>query len=793
MLDEAVANVTCALRANGMGDNTIMVLVSDNGCDADTIVGCSYPFAGSQSTHARGGVSSRAIINSQLLPESRRGTVYEGLAHVTDWLPTLMGLATEAQWTGSYSGADLDGIDLWDAIVSNTESPRHEILHELKREDVSIQIDNMKLDASHVPPIRKHKPDYTFTADADPTLSRMTCEWPSLWSYKPTPIPSGAPSKPPPPSPAPTQAPKSKATPPTNAPSNAPKPKTTAPSVAAKAAEAPKSSGGAATTSKASPGGGGGTTTTTIKTSSSEVESSSSSSEPDPMAQLLADAVASFSQGEPLSDTSSSGKSELELGSHASVATESNKEGTKDGDGKEGGEASKSHTAEASSSSSSKNDDKQSGPKTSDTTAEAGTTTSATASDATSSDGASTTSTTPELTLSQLEAILSATGTSASEVTMDQLESIQAIFTDSSSTADTTTSASASTTDTSASSSEVMESAALMTSSAHSSSSSSSTSTGATGGTASESHNSASASSGSGSGGSASAGTSGSGGHSSGSATASGSSQSAGASTGANGGSSSSKGGSTQESASGSAGHSESGSGNGSGTGTGTGSGTGTGTGSSAGSSGSASKGASSEGGGNGGASGSGSTSSSNGGGASNGAASHSTGAGGSSSTTAGSVSARYASLVQTGGNTYTTNAHIQVILWALLFMIGMAVMVSRQRQSSSRSAQKNRWWVFGDTENTGADRVNGRIDSIDTAHKVSNSKSDHSFDVIDYESGRGNDSSSGGSMIGYGTVGYRGLAAVDGDTDSSIISEQSRLLDPKHDTSSPRINKYSS
>ena len=321
MLDEAVANVTCALRANGMGDNTIMVLVSDNGCDADTIVGCSYPFAGSLSTHARGGVSSRAIINSPLIPESRRGTVYEGLAHVTDWLPTLMGLATGDQWTGSFAGADLDGVDLWNAIVSNTESPRHEILHELKREDVSIQIDNMKLDASHVPPIRKHKPDYTFTADADPTLSRMVCEWPSLWSYKPTPIPSGAPSKPPPPTPAPSQAPKPKATPPTNAPSNAPKPKTTAPSVAAKAAaaESPKSSGGGgggATSSKASPGGDSTTTAATTKSSTSAEIESTTSAEQDPVAQLLADAVASFSQGEPLTDNSSSGgKSELELGS----------------------------------------------------------------------------------------------------------------------------------------------------------------------------------------------------------------------------------------------------------------------------------------------------------------------------------------------------------------------------------------------------------------------------------------------------------------------------------------------
>ena len=81
--DEAIGNLTCSLKANGMADKTVMVLVSDNGCRAEDIVGCSFPFTGSMGQHSRGGISSRAIITSSLIPEAIRGSTFEGLAHVT--------------------------------------------------------------------------------------------------------------------------------------------------------------------------------------------------------------------------------------------------------------------------------------------------------------------------------------------------------------------------------------------------------------------------------------------------------------------------------------------------------------------------------------------------------------------------------------------------------------------------------------------------------------------------------------------------------------------------------------
>lgn len=57
-----------------------------------------------------------------------------------------MGLATGGTWKGSLIGAELDGVDMWDAITSNTDSPRTEIAHYVdKFGNVSVQIDMMKI------------------------------------------------------------------------------------------------------------------------------------------------------------------------------------------------------------------------------------------------------------------------------------------------------------------------------------------------------------------------------------------------------------------------------------------------------------------------------------------------------------------------------------------------------------------------------------------------------------------------------------------------------------------------
>jgi arylsulfatase A-like enzyme len=175
MLDEVVANLTCTLESTGLMDNTVVVLASDNGGNK-FISGNNYPFRGAKYNQFRGGLSTNAFIFSPLLDQSVRGTKYFGQMHVTDWLPTLMYVATEGQWTGSYTDADLDGVSMWEAIMSNSTSPHTQIVHyaSLYSTAGSVQIDMVKLD------YLQELPDYTtpatiYTGDLHPTYASYLC------------------------------------------------------------------------------------------------------------------------------------------------------------------------------------------------------------------------------------------------------------------------------------------------------------------------------------------------------------------------------------------------------------------------------------------------------------------------------------------------------------------------------------------------------------------------------------------------------------------------------------------
>lgn len=82
MLDEAVANITCVLEANGMSENTVLIIAGDNGGEVH-IPGNSYPFKGHKGSVMRGGISNTAIIHSNLIPKSVRGSEYSKLVHIT--------------------------------------------------------------------------------------------------------------------------------------------------------------------------------------------------------------------------------------------------------------------------------------------------------------------------------------------------------------------------------------------------------------------------------------------------------------------------------------------------------------------------------------------------------------------------------------------------------------------------------------------------------------------------------------------------------------------------------------
>lgn len=110
-----------------------------------------------------------------MIPQSRRGHTYSGQVHITDWLPTLLGLATGKQWSGSFKGATIDGVDVWDAIIKDEESPHKEIIFYVAADSAVIQYDMMKYILGF-PPVAVNLPKYVWDKDLHPDHSYMTCD-----------------------------------------------------------------------------------------------------------------------------------------------------------------------------------------------------------------------------------------------------------------------------------------------------------------------------------------------------------------------------------------------------------------------------------------------------------------------------------------------------------------------------------------------------------------------------------------------------------------------------------------
>eukprot|EP00929_Paragymnodinium_shiwhaense_P079975 TRINITY_DN41695_c0_g1_i1.p1 TRINITY_DN41695_c0_g1~~TRINITY_DN41695_c0_g1_i1.p1 ORF type:complete len:519 (+),score=79.06 TRINITY_DN41695_c0_g1_i1:75-1631(+) len=129
-LDEGMGNVTAALKAKGMFEDTLIFVTTDNGgptTECSTTGQSNWPLRGSKCSLWEGGTRGTSFLYWSGLPETARGLSWAGLSHAADWMPTLTSAVGSSVKEGET--LPLDGIDLWAAILSNATSPRAEVYY----------------------------------------------------------------------------------------------------------------------------------------------------------------------------------------------------------------------------------------------------------------------------------------------------------------------------------------------------------------------------------------------------------------------------------------------------------------------------------------------------------------------------------------------------------------------------------------------------------------------------------------------------------------------------------------
>ncbi|XP_030767235.1 arylsulfatase I [Sitophilus oryzae] len=129
-LDESVGVIINALKANDMLQNSIVVFTTDNGGPAagfNLNAASNYPLKGVKNTLWEGGVRGAGLVWSPLIKKPSR--VSTQFMHIVDWLPTLLGAASENSFSEELE--NLDGISIWKSLSHDEPSPRTEVLHNI--------------------------------------------------------------------------------------------------------------------------------------------------------------------------------------------------------------------------------------------------------------------------------------------------------------------------------------------------------------------------------------------------------------------------------------------------------------------------------------------------------------------------------------------------------------------------------------------------------------------------------------------------------------------------------------
>eukprot|EP01084_Bolivina_argentea_P166832 289622_1 len=127
-LDLAVGQVIDTLKSNGMYENSVIGMLSDNGPQVldlcgnpgqHVAAGSAYPLRGGKYTLFQGGVQTLAFISGGMVPTQSKGMQSNLMMSAVDWLPTWL------HFTDFYEdrSLDIDGIDVFDEIFADATAP----------------------------------------------------------------------------------------------------------------------------------------------------------------------------------------------------------------------------------------------------------------------------------------------------------------------------------------------------------------------------------------------------------------------------------------------------------------------------------------------------------------------------------------------------------------------------------------------------------------------------------------------------------------------------------------------
>eukprot|EP00043_Microstomoeca_roanoka_P012658 m.122869 g.122869 ORF g.122869 m.122869 type:complete len:533 (-) comp15556_c0_seq3:598-2196(-) len=147
-VDESVKNITDALKANNLWNNTLIVWTTDNGSPVEgnftnscrnivgdtaqpgCICGSNYPLRGSKGNNFEGGVRTPTIVSGPYLPAAMRGKRLDGMVHICDWYATFCNI-TGVDSSDPRGIAPLDSINMWPYLSGAVQtSPRNFIVHD---------------------------------------------------------------------------------------------------------------------------------------------------------------------------------------------------------------------------------------------------------------------------------------------------------------------------------------------------------------------------------------------------------------------------------------------------------------------------------------------------------------------------------------------------------------------------------------------------------------------------------------------------------------------------------------